>query len=70
MYGTVVSNYGILIGKLTGNILPLKPKRGIKCNVHLIRKVCGDVDFPCINAVKILGRHGKFVFVGHHVSSV
>ena len=36
-----LSNYGILIVKLTGNSLPLRPKWGIKCNVQLIRKVCG-----------------------------
>jgi hypothetical protein len=51
-----LSNYGILIGQLTGNSLPLKPKRGIKCNVQLRRKVCGDL------YVHVTMHHNKLLY--------
>jgi hypothetical protein len=38
MYRDGLGNYGILIVKRTGNNLP---KWGIKCDIQLIRKVCG-----------------------------
>jgi hypothetical protein len=60
--GIALSNYGILIGKLTGNSLPLKPKRGIKSNAQLIRNVCGDIDFFELWVLTFWAVMGKFCF--------